>query len=742
MSVRVVARVRPLLQSELNKDVIVTAVSAGSEPSSQPTVVRVPNPKNDNENFNFQFNSVYGPEATQQDIFDNEVSPTVKHLFNGFDITLFAYGVTGTGKTHTMRGGKTLAERGVIPRLLSGIYRRSRKIEKDAKNETTVNVTMSYYEIYNDKVFDLFEAPDKRTMTGLQLRDNGGKTVVVGLTERPCESLKEFEKLYSEANVNRSTSATKLNAHSSRSHAILCVKVAVSTAEETRVSMASAIDLAGSEDNRRAGNGKERLVESASINKSLFVLAQCVEAISKKQSRIPYRESKMTRILSLGQNNGLTIMILNLAPVRSYHLDTLSSLNFANRTKKIEIKVFENEPNLDTYSKTLPSSNVCSMQRQPLRPLASAVHNAAINTTTHQSKTGDKPLKAFSVYSDMSKPRHSNTSYQTRKLETHLRSSPLKRPSETFTSAASRPSKIARPSPSPIRRAQPTMSKATIEEIIERKVSEILASRALDQPSEAAVSVLSEEVQQRLESLEQKIEGNGDSRAEGLTFLLMAKQHYVRGEATSALKMYELAKEHFPDNAKLENKILKLRQQLRQKKESTRQKQESPDIQPPSLTRLPSEVLRRGLEVKVCDDPEAEAEFKDSRISSDELEDGSHDGFRYRPKAQEIHRPRSRTRLTIARSHSEPDIVHTPRTKHLLGIINTRDIKQIRLLKGVGAKKAEVIIEALCTGENDEEEEKGERVIGSLGQLGRLKGVGAKTVENMRMGLGGVVLET
>lgn len=72
MSVRVVARVRPLLQSELDKDVIVTAVSAGSEPSSQPTVVRVPNPKNDSENFNFQFNSVYGPEATQQDIFDNE----------------------------------------------------------------------------------------------------------------------------------------------------------------------------------------------------------------------------------------------------------------------------------------------------------------------------------------------------------------------------------------------------------------------------------------------------------------------------------------------------------------------------------------------------------------------------------------------------------------------------------------------------------------------------------------------
>lgn len=115
----------------------------------------------------------------------------------------------------------------------------------------------------------------------------------------------------------------QLNAYSSRSHAILCVKLSITTGDKTTVSTASAIDLAGSEDNRRTENGKERLVESASINKSLFVLAQCVEAISKNQSRIPYRESKMTRILSLGQNNGVTVMILNLAPVKSYHLDTL-----------------------------------------------------------------------------------------------------------------------------------------------------------------------------------------------------------------------------------------------------------------------------------------------------------------------------------------------------------------------------------------------------------------------------------
>jgi len=109
-----------------------------------------------------------------------------------------------------MRGGKTLAERGVIPRLLSGVYRRARKIDKDSAGESTVEIALSYYEIYNDKVFDLFEAPEQRSVAGLPLRDNGGKTIVVGLTERPCESLKEFERLYDQANINRSTSATKV----------------------------------------------------------------------------------------------------------------------------------------------------------------------------------------------------------------------------------------------------------------------------------------------------------------------------------------------------------------------------------------------------------------------------------------------------------------------------------------------------------------------------------------------------
>ena len=139
-----------------------------------------------------------------------------------------------------MRGGKTLADRGMIPRLLSGIYRRSRKIEKDSKGESTVQVNMSYFEIYNDRVFDLFEALENRTTSGLQLRDNGGKTVVVGLTERPCESLKEFEKLYDEANMNRSTSATKVNwFHGSQCPPLLTFASSMPTLQDHMLSCAS-----------------------------------------------------------------------------------------------------------------------------------------------------------------------------------------------------------------------------------------------------------------------------------------------------------------------------------------------------------------------------------------------------------------------------------------------------------------------------------------------------------------------
>ncbi|RMY75532.1 hypothetical protein D0863_02540 [Hortaea werneckii] len=803
MSVRVVARVRPLLKQEVEKDMIVEAARTPAEKTENKNLVRIPNPKNEAEAFSFQFNSVYDQQATQAHIFENEVSPTVKHLFKGYDVTLFAYGVTGTGKTHTMRGGKSLADRGVIPRLLSSIYRRARKVEKDTDGASQVQVSMSYYEIYNDRVFDLFEPPEKRTPAGLPIRDvGGGKTQVVGLTERPCSNLKEFEQLYDQANVNRSTSATKLNAHSSRSHAILCVKVTQAMEDgSTQVSTASAIDLAGSEDNRRTDNNKDRMVESASINKSLFVLAQCVEAISKKQHRVPYRESKMTRILALGQNNGLTVMILNLAPVRSYHLDTLSSLNFANRTKKIEVNEVENQPffrelqpgkgKLDGNDKA-NGPGVTNMHRQPLRPKLLSQKSGL------QEASGvPKPTKQFAVYSDKAKPATSkptnvaNTGQaRASAAQAHVRS-PKRTSSEAIPSLG-RPSKVSRPNPTkPTATAPLGLSKDAIEALIEQKVTEALAGR-VDSTTVSTADPISDEVQKRLDALEKRVEGQETERAEGLQYLLMAKQHQVRGEEVSALKMYQLALPHFPGNEKLVRKMSALQDRIAMKKV---EKRSSPAAKraaiPPPLAEHPAPepvpapppkpTARRRIKV----DEDDESFHEDPAEQHDDDEDDDGDSFIYRPRTKIRQRPvmsklvRSATASTAKPSappapseteepdpeEEQQDNLHphparplsagtdtstedlttdflsgeTPRTKHILRVINTKDVSKIKLLRGVGPKKAEAIVNAIC---DLEEEENGGREcrVESLGQLGKLKGVGVKTVEGMRAGLGGLAL--
>lgn len=511
------------------------------------------------------------------------------------------------------------------------------------------------------------------------------------------------------------------------------------TGNQVRVSTASAIDLAGSEDNRRTDNGKERMVESASINKSLFVLAQCVEAISKKQSRIPYRESKMTRILSLGQNNGLTVMVLNLAPVRSYHLDTLSSLNFANRTKKIEVNEVENRPFFRTASASkldsrsgIPSAPAAN--RQPLRPKALS-HNVV--PSKEQPEKVEKPVKAFSVYSDKPKPAATRPGHLAG--QGHLRvnnSEAQKRTSSEAVPTINRPSKLLKPN-----MAQPeAMSQKSIEELIEKKVAEKLAEQALSMKLPASASqTIAPDVQARLVALERRVIDQESARAEGLQYLLMAKQHTVRGEEVSALKMYQLALPYFPDNQKLAQKMLKLQEKINRKEEERRPK----SIGGVPLTGDGVGELRRRKNRMQDEDEEYQDEVHD---------DHDEDVFEYRSKPRKpvrrnlsVFRDDESQACQQAESDSEDELAHafalnggadqTPRSKYILRIINSRDVAQIRMLKGVGAKKAEMIVNALCEMDDGEGS-----LIRDVGELGRLKGVGAKGVERMREGLAGVMV--
>jgi DNA uptake protein ComE-like DNA-binding protein len=473
----------------------------------------------------------------------------------------------------------------------------------------------------------------------------------------------------------------QLNAHSSRSHAILCVKLTQITEDQTLVSTASAIDLAGSEDNRRTENNKDRMVESASINKSLFVLAQCVEAISKKQFRIPYRESKMTRILSLGQNNGLTVMILNLAPLRSYQLDTLSSLNFANRTKKIEVNEIENEPIFRGPAAKASSLGLGDhLSRQPLRQL-----NATENIPVQPKRT-DKPVKTFAVFTDR---RRSNPT-----ADAEPRSMLIKRPPQTTS--------ITKPSKAP-RAGEPKLglSKADIEEMIERRVDQKFAEKALTEKV-APVQGLPDSLQRRLDELEQRVSEKESS--EGLQYLLMARQHQARGEDGSALKMYQLAQPYFPNNAKLQRKINNLEALLAEDRESQ------------FLSFSPVAASSNGIKRRRQED---DNDYEDDHDYADEAADSF--GFKSKPRKV------TKSKVEVLRDNGPP----SPRSQMLLNIINTKDVSQIKGLKGVGAKKAEAIISSLVEMGNPNDT----NLITDLEQLGALRGVGRKMVENMRLGI-------
>ncbi len=426
----------------------------------------------------------------------------------------------------------------------------------------------------------------------------------------------------------------------------------------------------------------------------------------------------MTRILSLGQNNGLTIMILNLAPVRSYHLDTLSSLNFANRTKKIEIREVENEPIFKGPSKLTTSSISItgnSMKRQPLRPIP-----ASANIGLSVVGIKEKPFKSFSVFAE--KPRSELHKGEVRK-----------RSSDDPNSFSSRPKKLLRPSVfSSLDRAQePELSRASIEELVNRMVEEKLATRALNGFEKAAAPPLSEEVKRRLEALEHRVERKEDSRAEGLQYLLMAKQHQVRNEDSSALKMYQLALSYFPHNEKLAHRMLSLQEKIRVKSETkTSAGRTSPcpetTVAPVKETHFIEETKHEHL---------SELDHKLAPNSAVDRDYESDASFRYKPRARKATKAGNvkgfEESSTTSRPYSCSPQQLTPRTHHLLRIINTRDLAQIRSLKGVGAKKAETIVSCLCL--LDEHEDGA--LIRDLEQLGGLKGVGAKTVENMRNGI-------
>ncbi|KAK2884811.1 kinesin-like protein KIF22 [Channa argus] len=333
--VRVAVRLRPYMGKQDEKDEGPCVRGLDSQN------LEIINWRNAMETVKYHFDVFHGEQTTQQEVFLSSVKPILPHILGGQNASVFAYGPTGAGKTHTMLGSSE--QPGVIPRAVREVFNLVKA--KDEEEGWDYSIGMSYLEIYNEKVLDLLSPGSQ----DLPIREDKDKNILIpGLTHTTISSFSDFDKHFIPASLNRTTASTKLNHRSSRSHAILLIKV-VRTLHafpyRQQTGKLYLVDLAGSEDNRRTGNKGIRLKESGAINLSLFTLSKVVDSLNSGTAiRVPYRDSKLTRLLqdSLG-GSAHSVMITNIAPEYKYYFDTFSALNFAAKSKLIVNKPFTQE---------------------------------------------------------------------------------------------------------------------------------------------------------------------------------------------------------------------------------------------------------------------------------------------------------------------------------------------------------------------------------------------------------------
>ncbi|XP_074379191.1 kinesin-like protein KIN-10C [Apium graveolens] len=305
--VRVIVRVRPFLTHEIKGGCPLLPCASlfdSTQQQQQQVSIHLKDPET-SRNECFKLDSFYDQEDNNViSIFNKEVSPLIPDLFSGCNSTVFAYGATGSGKTYTMQGENELP--GLVHLSMSRILAMCQG--------TTSLVEMSYYEIYMDRCYDLLEPKAEEIAL---LEDKCGQIHLKGLARVSINTMSEFQEVFSCAIQRRKVAHTGINDVSSRSHGVLVIAVSTpadDTLENVVMGKLNLIDLAGNEDNRKTCNDGIRLQESAKINQSLFTLSQVIYALNNNSPRVPYRESKLTRVLqdSLGgRSHALMVACLN-----------------------------------------------------------------------------------------------------------------------------------------------------------------------------------------------------------------------------------------------------------------------------------------------------------------------------------------------------------------------------------------------------------------------------------------------
>lgn len=300
----------------------------------------------------FAFDRVFDDNASQTDVYEATTKNLLDSVLDGYNATVFAYGATGCGKTHTITG--TSQQPGIIFLTMQELFEKI----SDRSDEKQTEITLSYLEIYNETIRDLLVSGGSKQ--GLMLREDSNQAVTVaGLTSHHPKDVQEVMDMIVQGNEYRTVSPTAANATSSRSHAVLQINVAqkdrnAAVNEPHTMATLSIIDLAGSERASATKNRGERLFEGANINKSLLALGSCINALcdARKNNHIPYRNSKLTRLLkfSLG-GNCKTVMIVCVSPSSEHFDETQNTLRYANRAKNIQTKVTRNVFNVNRHVK-------------------------------------------------------------------------------------------------------------------------------------------------------------------------------------------------------------------------------------------------------------------------------------------------------------------------------------------------------------------------------------------------------
>ncbi|XP_032401966.1 LOW QUALITY PROTEIN: kinesin-like protein KIF21A [Xiphophorus hellerii] len=440
-SVRVALRIRPQLPREKIEGChICTYVMPG-----EPQVIL-------GKDKAFTYDFVFDMDSQQDAIYSTCTEKLIEGCFEGYNATVFAYGQTGSGKTYTMGTGFDVniveEELGIIPRavhhLFKGIEERRQVAQEQGRPVPEFKINAQFLELYNEEVLDLFDSTrDMKQKSHIKIHeDANGGIYTVGVTTRTVSSEAEMMQCLQLGALSRTTASTQMNVQSSRSHAIftihLCqVRVCASdnkvrmitrclmeTGEmdeyETLTAKFHFVDLAGSERLKRTGATGDRAKEGISINCGLLALGNVISALgdrSKRASHVPYRDSKLTRLLqdSLG-GNSQTVMIACISPSDLDFMETLNTLKYANRARNIKNKVMVNQ-------------DKASQQISALRTEIARLQMELMEYKTGKRMVGEDGVESFS---DMF---HENSMLQTENSNLRVR---VKAMQETIDSQRAR----------------------------------------------------------------------------------------------------------------------------------------------------------------------------------------------------------------------------------------------------------------------------------------------------------------